>query len=126
MFGTAVPAPGTDTHSRDARLVRIHRRDGPAPLRPRTVARPPTTQRQRGAGEHDRRPPGGSRAHTGCMSRMIWTILGAILALWLAFTAIGWMVAMLKTFFIIGLIAVVVVIVVWLLAGRARRDNAAR
>jgi uncharacterized membrane protein SpoIIM required for sporulation len=30
------------------------------------------------------------------MSRMIWTILGAILALWLAFTAIGWMVAMLK------------------------------
>ena len=68
----------------------------------------------------------GPRAHTGCMSRMIWTILGAILALWLAFTAIGWMVAMLKTFFIIGLIAVVVVIVVWLLAGRARRDNAAR
>jgi predicted lipid-binding transport protein (Tim44 family) len=66
------------------------------------------------------------RAHTGYMSRMIWTILGAILALWLAFTAIGWMVAMLKTFFIIGLIAVVVVIVVWLLAGRARRDNAAR
>ena len=57
---------------------------------------------------------------------MIWTILGAILALWLTFTAIGWMVAMLKTFFIIGLIAVVVVIVVWLLAGRARRDNAAR
>jgi hypothetical protein len=60
------------------------------------------------------------------MSRMIWTILGAILALWLAFTAIGWIVAMLKTFFIIGLIAVVVAIVVWLLAGRDRRDNAAR
>jgi hypothetical protein len=60
------------------------------------------------------------------MSRMIWTILGAILALWLAFMAIGWIVAMLKTFFIIGLIAVVVVIVVWLLAGRARRGSAAR
>jgi hypothetical protein len=60
------------------------------------------------------------------MSRMIWTILGAILALWLAFTAIGGIVAMLKTFFIIGLIAVVVAIVVWLLAGRDRRGNAAR
>jgi hypothetical protein len=60
------------------------------------------------------------------MSRMIWTILGAILALWLAFTAIGWIVAMLKTFFIIGLIAVAVAIVVWLLAGRDRRGNAAR
>ncbi len=57
---------------------------------------------------------------------MIWTILGAILALWLAFTAIGWIVAMLETFVIIGLIAVVVVIVVWLLAGRARRGNAER
>jgi hypothetical protein len=73
----------------------------------------------------DRRPP-GRRAHTGCMSRMIWTILGAILALWLAFTAIGWIVAMLETFVIIGLIAVVVVIVVWLPAGRARRGNAER
>jgi hypothetical protein len=55
------------------------------------------------------------------MGRMIWTILGAILAIWLAFMAIGWIFAMLKTFFIIGLIAVVVFVVVWLLAGRARR-----
>ena len=60
------------------------------------------------------------------MSRIIWTILGAILAVWLAFTAIGWIFPMLKTFLVIGLIAVVVAIVVWLLAGRARRDNAAR
>jgi len=60
------------------------------------------------------------------MSRMISTILGAILALWLAFMALGWIFAMLKTFLVIGLIAVVVVIVVWLLAGRARRGNAAR
>jgi hypothetical protein len=44
-----------------------------------------------------------------------------ILAIWLAFTAIGWIFAMLKTFLIIGLIAVVVFIVVWLLAGRPRR-----
>ena len=57
---------------------------------------------------------------------MIWTILGAVLALWLAFMALGWIFAMLKTFVVIGLIAVIVVIVVWLLAGRARRGNAAR
>lgn len=52
---------------------------------------------------------------------MIWTILGVVLALWLAFMAIGWMFAMLKTFFIIGLIAVVVFIVVSLLAKRPGR-----
>ena len=60
------------------------------------------------------------------MSRMIWSLLGAILAVWLAFTAIGWIFATLKTFAVIGLIAVVVVIVVWLIAGRARRGNAAQ
>jgi hypothetical protein len=37
------------------------------------------------------------------------------------FMAIGWIVATVKTFAVIGLIAVVVVIVVWLLAGRPRR-----
>ena len=57
---------------------------------------------------------------------MIWAILGAILALWLASMALGWIFAMVKTFLVIGLIAVVVAIVVWLLAGRARRGNAAR
>jgi hypothetical protein len=60
------------------------------------------------------------------MSRMIWTILGAILAVWLAFTAVGWIFAMVKTFAVIGLIAIVVFIIVWVLAGRARRDDAAR
>ncbi len=57
------------------------------------------------------------------MGRMIWTILGAILAIWVAFMAIGWIFGMLKTFFIIGLIAVVVFIVVRLLAGRPRRGE---
>jgi flagellar biogenesis protein FliO len=57
------------------------------------------------------------------MGRMIWTILGAILAIWLAFMAIGWIFAMLKTFFIIGLIAVVVFIVVRFLAGRPRHGE---
>lgn len=49
------------------------------------------------------------------------TILGAILAIWLAFMAIGWIFAMLKTFFIIGLIAIVAFIVVSLLSKRSRR-----
>ena len=57
------------------------------------------------------------------MGRIIGTILGAILAIWLAVTAIGGIVATFKTFLIIGLIAMVVFIVVWLLAGRARRGS---
>jgi hypothetical protein len=52
------------------------------------------------------------------MSGMIWKILGAILVIWLAFMAIGAIFAMLKTFVIIGLIAVVVFLVVSLLARR--------
>ena len=54
---------------------------------------------------------------------MIWTILGVILAIWLAFTAIGGIFATLKTFLIIGLIAAVVVIVVSFLARRPRRGG---
>lgn len=56
------------------------------------------------------------------MGRKIGTILGAILAIWLAITAAGGILATFKTFVIIGLIAMVVFIVVWLVAGRARRD----
>jgi hypothetical protein len=56
------------------------------------------------------------------MGRVIGTILGAILAIWLLFTAIGWFAAVLKTFVITGLIAAVVFMVVWLLAGRRRKD----
>ena len=63
----------------------------------------------------------GLRAHTGSMGRMIWTILGAILAIWVGFMAIGWIFAMLKTFFVIGLIAVVVFIIVSLVAKLPRR-----
>jgi hypothetical protein len=61
------------------------------------------------------------RAHTGHMGRIICTILGVILAIWLAFTAIGWITATLKTFLIIGLVAAVVIIVVSLLAKLPRR-----
>jgi hypothetical protein len=69
------------------------------------------------------RPPSGTGAeYPGGMGRMILTILGAILAIWLVFMAIGWIFAMLKTFVIIGLIAVVVFIVVSLLSKRSRRS----
>jgi hypothetical protein len=56
------------------------------------------------------------------MGRMIGRILGAVLAIWLIFMAIGWLTAMLKTFIIIGLAAVAVFIVVSLVAGRRRRS----
>jgi hypothetical protein len=56
------------------------------------------------------------------MGRMISKILGAGLAIWLIFMAIGWLLAMVKTFVIIALIAVVVVIIVSLLARRSRRS----
>jgi predicted lipid-binding transport protein (Tim44 family) len=62
-----------------------------------------------------------ARAHTEDMGRIIGTILGAILAIWLAFMAAGGIVATLKTFLIIGLIAMAVFIVVWLVARRPRR-----
>ena len=63
----------------------------------------------------------GTRGHTGYMGRIIGTILGAILAIWLAFTVAGGIFATLKMFFIIGLIAMAVFIVVWLVARRPRR-----
>ena len=48
-------------------------------------------------------------------------IIGTILAIWLAITAAGGIVATLKTFVIIGLIAIAVFIVVWLVARRPGR-----
>jgi predicted lipid-binding transport protein (Tim44 family) len=76
--------------------------------------------RAAGAGDHavNDRP----RAHTGDMGRIIGTILGAILAIWLAVKAAGGIVATLKTFLLIGLIAMAVFIVVWLVARRPRRS----
>jgi hypothetical protein len=57
------------------------------------------------------------------MGRKIGTVLGAILAIWLAVTAAGGIFATLKTFLIIGLIALAVFIVVWLVAGRSGRSG---
>ena len=79
----------------------------------------PADCEETGSGSRRLRGPG---AHTGYMGRIIGTILGAILAIWLAFTAAGGIVATLKTFLIIGLIAMAVFIVVWLVARRPRRD----
>ena len=55
------------------------------------------------------------------MGRIIGTVLGAILAIWLAVTAEGGILATLKTLVIIGLIAMAVFIVVWLVARRPHR-----
>jgi predicted lipid-binding transport protein (Tim44 family) len=63
----------------------------------------------------------GHRAHNGYMGRIIGTILGAILAVWLVVTAADGIFATLKTFLIIGLIAMAVFIVVWLVGRRPRR-----
>ncbi len=59
--------------------------------------------------------------HTRHMGRIIGTVLGAILAVWLAVTAAGGIFASLKTFLVIGLIAMAVFIVVWLVARHPHR-----
>ncbi len=55
------------------------------------------------------------------MGKTILAILGAILAIWLILMAIGWIFSMLKLFFIIGLIAVVLFIAVSLVSRTRRR-----
>lgn len=56
------------------------------------------------------------------MVRIIGTVLGTILAVWFAVTAASGILASFKTFLVIGLIAMAVFIVVWLLARRPDRD----
>jgi hypothetical protein len=56
------------------------------------------------------------------MGRIIGAIVGAILAIWLAVMAVGGVVATLKLFVVIALIALGVFIVVWLVAGRRGRS----
>jgi hypothetical protein len=55
------------------------------------------------------------------MGRIIGTVIGAILAVWLAATVAGGIFASVKTFLVIGLIALAVFIVVWLVAKRPNR-----
>jgi purine-cytosine permease-like protein len=56
------------------------------------------------------------------MGRIIGTIIGTILAIWLVVTAAGGILATFKSFLVIGLIAMAVFIVVWFVAKRSRRD----
>ena len=67
-----------------------------------------------------------ARTHTGDMGRIIGTILGAILSIWLVFMAAGGIFATLKTFLITGLIAMAIFIVVWLVARRLVAANTAQ
>jgi hypothetical protein len=55
------------------------------------------------------------------MGRIIGTIIGAILAIWLVVTTAGGILATFKMFVIVGLIAMAVFVIVWLVAGRSRR-----
>jgi hypothetical protein len=55
------------------------------------------------------------------MGRVIGTVIGAILTVWLAVTAMGGIIAAFKVFVITGLIAMTVFIIVWLVAGRPGR-----
>ena len=94
-------------------------RKGKVMIRPGLIAaRPGCASPSRSA----RPPPARSNGCILCyMGRIIGTILGAILAIWLVVTVAGGIFATLKTFLIIGLIALAVVIVVWFVAGRPRR-----
>lgn len=56
------------------------------------------------------------------MGRIIGTIIGAILAIWFVVTTAGGILATFKVFLVIGVIALAVFLVVWLVAGRSRRD----
>ena len=56
------------------------------------------------------------------MVRLIGTILGTILAVWFAVTAASGILASFKTFVVIGLIAMAVFIVIWLVGRRPNRD----
>jgi hypothetical protein len=56
------------------------------------------------------------------MGRIIGTIIGAILAIWFVVTTAGGILATFKMFVVVGLIAMAVFVVVWLLAKRPRRD----
>jgi hypothetical protein len=56
------------------------------------------------------------------MGRIIGTIIGAILAIWFVVTTAGGILATFKMFVVVGLIAMAVFVVVWLVAKRPRRD----
>ncbi|MBW8481765.1 hypothetical protein [Actinomadura parmotrematis] len=54
------------------------------------------------------------------MARTILTIAGIVLAVWLLFTVLGWVFALLKFFLFVGIVAVIVMLVVKLVAKSPR------
>ncbi len=62
----------------------------------------------------------GGAAYRGGMGKTILMILGVVLAVWLLFTVVGAILSMLKFFFFIGLVAVVVVLAVTLVSKMSR------
>jgi len=56
------------------------------------------------------------------MGRIIGTIIGAILAIWLVVTTAGGILATFKLFVVVALVAMAVFVVVWIVAKRPRRD----
>ena len=60
------------------------------------------------------------QCYEGAFVRRAEPPFGAIVAVSLAITSVGSIVATLKTFLIIGLIAMAVIIIVWLVARRPR------
>lgn len=68
-------------------------------------------------------PARAAGAYPGRMG-WVWKILGAALAVWFLFMAVGSILATLKTFVIAGLIAAAVVIIVSVLARRHRDKSA--
>jgi hypothetical protein len=55
------------------------------------------------------------------MTRVILSVLGIVLALWLAFQMLGWIVGMVKFFAVIAVLAFVAYIVISLIAKSSRK-----
>jgi hypothetical protein len=62
------------------------------------------------------------RAYLRDMGRTVLTVVGVLLAIWLAFMVIGMIVTALKTLFFVGLIALIVMFVV-VVIGRLSRSR---
>lgn len=54
------------------------------------------------------------------MGSVVLKVLGVLLAVWLAFAVIGWLLAMLKLFVFVGLIALIVMVIVRMIAKSGR------
>ncbi|MEW2357359.1 MULTISPECIES: hypothetical protein [Thermomonosporaceae] len=55
------------------------------------------------------------------MARTILTIVGVVLAIWLVLSVVGWLMSMLKFFFFIGFVAVLVYLAVMLVSKTSKK-----